>query len=106
MRLLEAAGLPPGVINFVPGDPVETTDILLDSPDLAGVHFTGSTPVFHSMWKKVGDNVDRYRSYPRLVGETGGKDFIVAHPSADAQELAVAIARGGFEYQGQTGWWG
>ena len=101
MRLLEAAGLPPGVINFVPGDAVETTNILLDSPDLAGIHFTGSTPVFHSMWKKVGDNLDRYRSYPRLVGETGGKDFIVAHPSADVQELAVAIARGGFEFQGQ-----
>ena len=101
MRLLEAAGLPPGVINFVPGDAVETTNILLDSPDLAGIHFTGSTAVFHSMWKKVGDNIDRYRSYPRLVGETGGKDFIVAHPSADVQELAVAIARGGFEYQGQ-----
>ena len=101
MRLLQAAGLPPGVINFVPGDPVETSNILLDSPELAGVHFTGSTAVFHSMWKKVGDNIGRYRSYPRLVGETGGKDFIVAHPSADAQELAVAIARGGFEYQGQ-----
>ena len=101
MRLLEAAGLPPGVINFVPGDPVETSNILLDSAHLAGVHFTGSTPVFHSMWKKVGDNIDRYRTYPRLVGETGGKDFIVAHPSADVQALAVAIARGGFEYQGQ-----
>ena len=101
MRLLQAAGLPPGVINLVPGDPVETTNILLDSPDLAGVHFTGSTAVFHSMWKKVGDNIDRYKSYPRLVGETGGKDFIVAHPTADVQELAVAIARGGFEYQGQ-----
>jgi 1-pyrroline-5-carboxylate dehydrogenase len=101
MRLLQAAGLPPGVINFVPGDPVETSNILLDSPELAGVHFTGSTAVFHGMWKKVGDNIDRYKSYPRMVGETGGKDFIVAHPSADAQELAVAIARGGFEYQGQ-----
>ncbi len=101
MRLLQAAGLPPGVINFVPGDSVEISNILLDSADLAGVHFTGSTPVFHGMWKKVGDNIDRYKNYPRLVGETGGKDFIVAHPSADAQELAVAIARGGFEYQGQ-----
>lgn len=101
MRLLQTAGLPPGVINFVPGEPVETSNVLLDSPDLAGVHFTGSTPVFHSMWKKVGDNIDRYKSYPRLVGETGGKDFIVAHASADVQELAVAIARGGFEYQGQ-----
>jgi len=101
MRLLEAAGLPPGVINFVPGDAVQISDVLLDSPDLAGIHFTGSTAVFNSMWKKVGENAGRYRSYPRLVGETGGKDFIVAHASADVQELAVAIARGGFEYQGQ-----
>jgi 1-pyrroline-5-carboxylate dehydrogenase len=101
MRLLEAAGLPPGVINFVPGDAVHISSILLDSPDLAGVHFTGSTGVFNGMWKKIGENVGRYRSYPRLVGETGGKDFIIAHPSADPQELAVAIARGGFEYQGQ-----
>jgi 1-pyrroline-5-carboxylate dehydrogenase len=77
------------------------SNLLLDSPDLAGVHFTGSTEVFQSMWKKVGENISRYRSYPRLVGETGGKDFIVAHPSADPQEVAVAIARGGFEYQGQ-----
>src|SRR5688572_16044103 len=84
LKLLEAAGLPPGVINFVPGDAVQISNILLDSPELAGVHFTGSTAVFNSMWKRVGDNVGRYRSYPRLVGETGGKDFIVAHPSADA----------------------
>jgi 1-pyrroline-5-carboxylate dehydrogenase len=101
MRLLEAAGLPPGVINFVPGDPVQISNILLDAPDLGGVHFTGSTPVFHGMWKKVGENIGRYHSYPRLVGETGGKDFIVAHPSALVDELAVAIARGGFEYKGQ-----
>jgi 1-pyrroline-5-carboxylate dehydrogenase len=101
MRLLQAAGLPPGVINFVPGDAVQTTNILLDSPDFAGLHFTGSTAVFNSMWKKVGENAGRYKSYPRLVGETGGKDFIVAHASADVQEVAVAIARGGFEYQGQ-----
>ena len=101
LRLLERAGLPPGVINFVPGDAVQITGILLDSPDLAGIHFTGSTAVFNSMWKKVGENAGRYRSYPRIVGETGGKDFIVAHPSADPQEVAVAIARGGFEYQGQ-----
>ena len=74
---------------------------MLDSPDLAGIHFTGSTAVFNSMWKRVGENIGRYRSYPRLVGETGGKDFIVAHASADVQELAVAIVRGGFEYQGQ-----
>jgi len=101
MRLLEAAGLPPGVINFVPGDAVRISELLLDSPELAGIHFTGSTAVFNSMWKKVGENAGRYTSYPRLVGETGGKDFIVAHPSADVQELAVAIARGGFEFQGQ-----
>ena len=101
LKLLEAAGLPPGVINFIPGDPVQISNVLLDSPDLAGVHFTGSTAVFNGMWRKVGENIGRYRSYPRLVGETGGKDFIVAHPSADPVELAVAIARGGFEYQGQ-----
>jgi 1-pyrroline-5-carboxylate dehydrogenase len=101
LRVLEAAGMPPGVINFVPGEAVQITNLLLDSPDLAGVHFTGSTAVFNSMWKKVGENIGRYRTYPRLVGETGGKDFIVAHPSADPQEVAVSIARGGFEYQGQ-----
>jgi len=101
LRLLERAGLPPGVINFLPGDAVQITNILLDSPELAGIHFTGSTAVFNSMWKKIGENAGRYRSYPRIVGETGGKDFIVAHPSADPQEVAVAIARGGFEYQGQ-----
>ena len=101
LRLLEAAGLPPGVINFVPGDPVMVSQIALDSPELAGIHFTGSTAVFQGMWTKVGGNVASYRSYPRLVGETGGKDFIVAHPSADPQEVAVALVRGGFEYQGQ-----
>src|SRR5262252_9468923 len=82
-KVLEAAGLPPGVINFVPGEAVMITNLLLDSPELAGIHFTGSTAVFNSMWKKVGENMDRYRTYPRLVGETGGKDFVVAHPSAD-----------------------
>ena len=87
MRLLQAAGLPPGVINFVPGDAVRISESLLDSPDLGGIHFTGSTTVFNGMWKKVGENTARYRSYPRLVGETGGKDFIIAHPSADAREL-------------------
>jgi 1-pyrroline-5-carboxylate dehydrogenase len=101
LKCLEAAGLPPGVINFIPGPSGQITDILLGSPDLGGIHFTGSTEVFNMMWKKVGDNVGRYRSYPRVVGETGGKDFIVAHPSADPTEVAVAIARGGFEYQGQ-----
>ena len=101
MRLLEAAGLPPGVINCVPGDAVQISRALIDSPALAGIHFTGSTAVFNGMWKTVGENTTRYRGYPRIVGETGGKDFIVAHPSADVVALAVAIARGGFEYQGQ-----
>jgi 1-pyrroline-5-carboxylate dehydrogenase len=101
MRLLEAAGLPPGVINFVPGDAAMISSATLASPDLAGVHFTGSTAVFNDMWQKVGANIGSYRSYPRLVGETGGKDFILAHPSADPQALAVAIARGGYEFQGQ-----
>ncbi len=101
MRLLEAAGLPLGVINFLPGDPVQVSNIVLDSPELGGVHFTGSTPVFQGMWKMVGDNIGRYTSYPRLVGETGGKNFIIAHPSAEIDELAVAIVCGGFEYQGQ-----
>jgi len=101
MKLLEAAGLPPGVVNFVPGDAVTVSDTVLTHRDLAGVHFTGSTEVFNSMWKTIGGNMGRYRSYPRIVGETGGKDFIVAHASAEPQALAVAIARGGFEYQGQ-----
>jgi 1-pyrroline-5-carboxylate dehydrogenase len=101
MQLLQEAGLPPGVINFVPGDAVEISNVLLSHRDLAGVHFTGSTFVFNDMWKKIGANMSNYASYPRIVGETGGKDFIVAHPSADVQALAVAIARGAFEYQGQ-----
>jgi len=101
MRLLEAAGMPPGVINFVPGDSVQISNILLDHPELAGIHFTGSTGVFNSMWQRVGQNLGKYRGYPRLVGETGGKDFIVVHPSADPQEVAVAAVRGAFEYQGQ-----
>jgi 1-pyrroline-5-carboxylate dehydrogenase len=101
MRLLEEAGLPPGVINFLPGDPVRISERMIASPDLAGIHFTGSTSVFQSIWKQVGDRIGSYRSYPRLVGETGGKDFIVAHASADVDGLATAIVRGGFEYQGQ-----
>ena len=101
MKLLEAAGLPPGVINFVPGDPVPISDALLSHADLGGVHFTGSTTVFNSMWKTIGGRMGQYRSYPRIVGETGGKDFIMAHPSADVDALAVAIVRGAFEYQGQ-----
>lgn len=101
MKLLQEAGLPPGVVNFVPGDAVMISDALLSHRDLAGVHFTGSTGVFNAMWKTIGANMSRYRSYPRIVGETGGKDFIIAHPSADPQAVAVAIARGGYEYQGQ-----
>jgi 1-pyrroline-5-carboxylate dehydrogenase len=101
MRLLEEAGLPPGVINLVPGDAAEISNILLSHRELAGVHFTGSTGVFNSMWKTIGANMSQFATYPRIVGETGGKDFIVAHPSADPEALAVAIARGGFEYQGQ-----
>ena len=101
MKLLEAAGLPPGVINFVPGDPAAISDALLTHPDLGGVHFTGSTTVFNGMWKTIGSRMASYRSYPRIVGETGGKDFIMAHPSADEAALAVAIVRGAFEYQGQ-----
>jgi 1-pyrroline-5-carboxylate dehydrogenase len=100
-RLLEEAGLPPGVINFLPGDPVPISGIALTDPALAGVHFTGSTGVFNSMWETIGRNMGQYRGYPRIVGETGGKDFIVAHPSADPQVLAVAMVRGAFEYQGQ-----
>jgi 1-pyrroline-5-carboxylate dehydrogenase len=101
LQLLEAAGLPPGVINMVAGDPVMISGAALSSPDLAGLHFTGSTAVFNAMWKTIGASMATYRSYPRIVGETGGKDFIVAHPSADRQALAVAIVRGAFEYQGQ-----
>jgi len=101
MKVLEAAGLPPGVINFVPGDPAMISRALLASPDLAGIHFTGSTGVFQSLWRTVGESIASYRSYPRLVGETGGKDFIVVHASADPREVAVAIVRGGFEFQGQ-----
>ena len=101
MRLLEEAGLPPGVINFVAGDAAAISGALLADRDLAGVHFTGSTQVFNDMWRTIGGSMDRYRSYPRIVGETGGKDFILAHPSADPAALAVAIVRGGYEYQGQ-----
>ncbi len=101
MKLLEEAGLPPGVINFVPGDPVATSRQLIDDRNFAGVHFTGSTAVFNSIWTQIGANIANYRGYPRIVGETGGKDFIVAHASADPAALAVAIARGGYEYQGQ-----
>ena len=101
MRVLEEAGLPPGVINLVFGPGAEMGAAALASPELAGVHFTGSTGVFHSIWRTIGNDIDRYRNYPRIVGETGGKDFILAHPSADPAEVAAAIVRGSFEYQGQ-----
>jgi 1-pyrroline-5-carboxylate dehydrogenase len=101
MKLLAAAGLPPGVINLVIGSGAEVGDTALTHPELAGIHFTGSTAVFQSMWRTVGDNIGRYHGYPRIVGETGGKDFIVAHPSADPEAVATAIVRGSFEYQGQ-----
>src|SRR5918992_1079056 len=101
MRLYEEAGLPPGVINLVYGDGSTIGNAALQNEHLAGVHFTGSTPVFQSMWKTIGDSIGRYRNYPRIVGETGGKDFIVAHPTADVDAVATAILRGSFEYQGQ-----
>jgi 1-pyrroline-5-carboxylate dehydrogenase len=101
MRLLQEAGLPDGVINLVYGPGAAVGDAALQSPDLAGVHFTGSTAVFQQMWKTIGGTIDRYRSYPRIVGETGGKDFIVAHKTADVDAVATAIVRGSFEYQGQ-----
>jgi 1-pyrroline-5-carboxylate dehydrogenase len=101
MRLFTEAGLPDGVVNLVYGRGSAVGDPVLASPDLAGIHFTGSTAVFQNMWKTVGANIETYRNYPRIVGETGGKDFIVAHPSADVDSLATAIVRGSFEYQGQ-----
>jgi 1-pyrroline-5-carboxylate dehydrogenase len=101
MRLLEAAGLPPGVINLVTGDGQAVSQVALTHPDLAGIHFTGSTPTFQHLWRTVGENVARYRNYPRLIGETGGKDFVIAHPSADQASLAAILIRGAFEYQGQ-----
>jgi 1-pyrroline-5-carboxylate dehydrogenase len=101
MRLFQAAGLPDGVINLVYGSGAELGEAALARPDLAGIHFTGSTAVFNAMWKTVGSQIGGYRNYPRIVGETGGKDFILAHPSADLDALAAAIVRGSFEYQGQ-----
>jgi 1-pyrroline-5-carboxylate dehydrogenase len=100
-QLLREAGLPPGVINFLPGDPIEVSETLLSNRKLAGIHFTGSTAVFQSIWKTVSTNLDRYSGYPRIVGETGGKDFILAHASADVDALAVGMVRGAYEYQGQ-----
>jgi 1-pyrroline-5-carboxylate dehydrogenase len=101
MRLLEAAGLPPGVINMVTGDGAAVSNVALTHPDLAGIHFTGSTGTFQHLWRTVGENIAGYRGYPRLVGETGGKDFVIAHPSADPDVLTTALIRGAFEYQGQ-----
>jgi 1-pyrroline-5-carboxylate dehydrogenase len=101
MRLLEAAGLPPGVINLVTGDGAAVSEVALVHPELSGVHFTGSTRTFRQLWHTVAANLDGYRDYPRLVGETGGKDFVVAHPSADVDALRVGLVRGAFEYQGQ-----
>jgi 1-pyrroline-5-carboxylate dehydrogenase len=101
MRLLEAAGLPPGVINLVTGDGQAVSQVALTHPDLAGIHFTGSTATFQHLWRTVGENIARYRNYPRLVGETGGKDFVIVHPSAEPGSLAATLIRGAFEYQGQ-----
>jgi len=101
MELLEEAGLPAGVINFVPGSGGEVGNPAIDSPDLAGIHFTGSTATFQHMWSRIGTNIENYKYYPRIVGETGGKDFIFAHPSADVPALVTAALRGAFEYQGQ-----
>ena len=101
MELLEAAGLPPGVVNLVHGDGGMTSEVCMEHPEFAGLHFTGSTTVFKSLWRRAGEHIDRYRSYPRLVGETGGKDFVLAHASAPVTPLVVALARGAFEYQGQ-----
>ena len=101
MQLLEAAGLPPGVINLVAGDGIAVSDVALADPRLAGIHFTGSTATFQHLWREVGTNIDRYHTYPRLVGETGGKDFVLAHPSARPDVLRTALIRGAFDYQGQ-----
>ncbi|MBM7797532.1 1-pyrroline-5-carboxylate dehydrogenase [Microlunatus panaciterrae] len=101
MNLFEAAGLPPGVINMLPGDGIEVSEVALTSPQLAGIHFTGSTATFQHLWQLVGHNISRYRTYPRVVGETGGKDFVVAHASADPDVVRTALIRGAFEYSGQ-----
>ncbi len=101
MRLFEAAGLPPGVINMVPGDGIAVSEVALADPELAGIHFTGSTRTFHTLWQTVGQNIAHYRTYPRMVGETGGKDFVIAHSSAQPDALHAALVRGAFEYQGQ-----
>jgi len=101
MKLMMDAGLPPGVINFIPGRASVVGDVCMSHPDLAGIHFTGSTAVFRKLWRDVANNLENLRSYPRIVGETGGKDFIVAHPNCDEEALIVALLRGAFEFQGQ-----
>ena len=101
MKLLQEAGLPDGVINFIPGSGRKIGDPIIENPNLAGVHFTGSTEVFQGMWNKIGKNISNYKTYPRIVGETGGKDFILAHKSSNIDELVTACVRGAFEYQGQ-----
>src|SRR5690349_13811040 len=101
MRLLEAAGMPPGVINMVTGDGAAVSKVAMTDPDFAGLHFTGSTRTFRHLWRTIGEHLDGYRAYPRIVGETGGKDFVVAHPSADPAALVTALVRGAFDYQGQ-----
>src|SRR5207245_4834228 len=103
MDLVLEAGMPPGVINMVSGTASEISEKVLNHRELAGIHFTGSTEVFQNMWREVGHNIGRYRTYPRLVGETGGKDFVVAHDSADPDALRTALVRGAFEYQGPKG---
>lgn len=101
MDVFEEAGVPPGVINVLFGDASMITDVIMDSPDFSGLHYTGSTKIFQQLWKKIGNNIENYKTYPKIVGETGGKDFIVAHKSANAKQVATAIVRGAFEYQGQ-----
>ena len=101
MKIFREAGLPDGVINMVLGDPEMITNSILESPDFSGIHYTGSTEVFRNIWSKIGANINRYKSYPRIVGETGGKDFIIAHPSSNPKEVATGIIRGAFEFQGQ-----
>ncbi|RYZ53205.1 MAG: aldehyde dehydrogenase family protein, partial [Proteobacteria bacterium] len=101
LEILEEAGLPKGVINMLPGDPQIISDVVLKHPELSGIHFTGSTPTFNHLWKEVAKNIETYKNYPRIVGETGGKDFIFVHPSADPQEVVTGMVRGAFEFQGQ-----
>jgi len=101
MEVFKEAGVPDGVINMISGDPEKITNVILNNPNFAGIHYTGSTEVFKGIWGKIGNNIDRYKSYPRIVGETGGKDFIVAHPSANPKQVATSMSRGAFEYQGQ-----